>query len=111
MALYTCTYYIVTTDDSLDNIISHHHEVYTPLCDSLSVTFGWSVVFSGSSINKTDHHNISELLLKMALNTIALTPLTITYHTYHHLPYFKHTRQRYNTDLHPQVGMSIYSNL
>jgi hypothetical protein len=33
------------------------------------------VVFSGylvSSTNKTDHHDIAEMLLKVALNTIAL---------------------------------------
>jgi hypothetical protein len=27
-----------------------------------------------SSINKTDRHDIAEILLKVALNTIALTP-------------------------------------
>jgi hypothetical protein len=27
-----------------------------------------------SSTNKTDHHDIPEILLKVALNTIALTP-------------------------------------
>jgi hypothetical protein len=26
--------------------------------------------------NKTDHHDITEILLKVALNTITLTPLT-----------------------------------
>jgi len=39
----------------------------------LSVICDKSVVFSGtpvSSINKTDRHNITELLLKVALNTI-----------------------------------------
>jgi hypothetical protein len=28
-----------------------------------------------SSTNKTDHHDITEILLKVALNTIILTPL------------------------------------
>jgi len=28
-----------------------------------------------SSTNKTDRHNITEILLKVALNTIILTPL------------------------------------
>jgi hypothetical protein len=37
------------------------------LCDSLSVTCDRSVVFS---TNKTDHHDITEILLKVALNTI-----------------------------------------
>jgi len=43
------------------------------LCDkSLAVTCGrYSLV---SSINKTDHHDITEILLKVALNTITLTP-------------------------------------
>ena len=36
-----------------------------------SVTCDTSVVFS---INKTDHHDITKLLLKMALNTTILTP-------------------------------------
>jgi len=29
------------------------------------------------SINKTDHHNIAEILLKVVLNTITLTPYII----------------------------------
>jgi hypothetical protein len=46
----------------------------------LSVTCDRSVVFS---TNKTDHHNITEILLKVALNTIKQTiygsiPMTIT---------------------------------
>jgi hypothetical protein len=45
----------------------------TTLCDkSLSVTCGRSVVFSGYAgftINKTDCHDITEILLKVALNT------------------------------------------
>jgi hypothetical protein len=32
-----------------------------------------SVVFSGSSTYKADHHNITETLLKVALNTIKQT--------------------------------------
>ena len=40
----------------------------------MSETFSRSVVFSGtpiSSTNKTDRHDITEILLKVALNTIA----------------------------------------
>ena len=46
---------------------------------SLSVTFGWSVIFyiytPFSSTNKTDRHDITEILLKVPLNsgTITLT--------------------------------------
>jgi hypothetical protein len=48
---------------------------------SLSVTYTRSVVFSGYSglpnTNKTDCHDITEILLKMVLNIITLTlPLT-----------------------------------
>jgi hypothetical protein len=32
------------------------------------------VVFSGHSTNKTDRHDITEILLKVALNTIKLKP-------------------------------------
>jgi hypothetical protein len=42
------------------------------LCDSLSATCGRSVV---SSTNKTDRHDLTEILLKVALNTINLTPI------------------------------------
>jgi hypothetical protein len=40
------------------------------------------VVFSGYSVfstNKTDHHDIAELLLKVALNTITEDLLTLAY--------------------------------
>jgi hypothetical protein len=43
----------------------------------LSVTCGRSVVLCGSpfsSTNKTDRHDIAEILLKVALNTITTTP-------------------------------------
>jgi hypothetical protein len=40
---------------------------------NLSLTCGRSVVFSGSSTNKTDRHDITEILLKVALNTIKQT--------------------------------------
>ena len=40
---------------------------------SLSVTCDRSVVFSGSSTNKTDRHDITEILLKVVLNTIKQT--------------------------------------
>ena len=42
----------------------------TTLCDKVSVTCDMSVVFS---TNKTDHHDIAEILLKLALNTIKQT--------------------------------------
>jgi hypothetical protein len=37
------------------------------------VTCDRSVVFSGYSTNKTDHHDITEILLKVALSTINQT--------------------------------------
>ena len=48
------------------------------LCNNVcQLTCDRSVVFpgdSGSSTNKTDHCNIDEILLKVALNTITLPP-------------------------------------
>jgi NADH dehydrogenase FAD-containing subunit len=32
-----------------------------------------------SSINKTDHHDITEILLKVALNTITLKKIAVPY--------------------------------
>ena len=47
---------------------------YNIMWSSLSVTCDRSVVvFSGSSANKTDRHDITEILLKVALNTINQT--------------------------------------
>jgi len=38
------------------------------------------VVFSGFSSNKTDCHDITEILLKVALNTITLTHYVLPYY-------------------------------
>ena len=51
----------------------------TQLFHTLLVTCGRSVVFSGysgSSTNKTDRHDKTEILMKVALNTISSKPLT-----------------------------------
>jgi hypothetical protein len=51
----------------------YHSGAYTDLYDTkLSIFYIESVV---SSTNKTDHHNITEILLKVALNTIAITSI------------------------------------
>jgi hypothetical protein len=39
----------------------------------LTPYFFKNVIFSTTSINKTDRHNITDILLKVALNTINLT--------------------------------------
>jgi len=47
--------------------------LYITLCDKVCLTCDRSVVFSGysiSSTNKTDRHDITEILLKVVLNTI-----------------------------------------
>jgi len=41
----------------------------TTLCDKVSLTCVRLLVFSWSSTNKTDRHNITEILLKVALST------------------------------------------
>jgi hypothetical protein len=58
---------LITTDVVSWNL--DRGEVYKIMRYSLSVTCGRSMVFSGS-INKTDRHDITEILLKVALNTI-----------------------------------------
>jgi len=61
------------------NVVSSnpvHGEVYSTqnyVCYSLSVTCDRSVVFTGtpvSSTTKNDCHNVTEMLLKVELNTI-----------------------------------------
>ena len=46
---------------------------YNIMWSSLSVTCDRSMIFSWHSTNKIDHHNITEILLKVALNTMTLT--------------------------------------
>jgi hypothetical protein len=56
------------------------NEYYTTLCDKVGqwLTTGWW--FSPiSSNNKTDRHDITEILLKVALNTIILNPMNMIY--------------------------------
>jgi len=56
---------VVILNPAHDKVYSIQHYVI-----SLSVIWGKSAV---SSTNKTDHHDITEILLKVALNTITLT--------------------------------------
>ena len=70
-----------------NNILSSnpaHHKTrctrYNIMWQSLSVTCGRLVIFcrySVSSTNKTNRHDITEIMLKMVLNTITLTLLCI----------------------------------
>jgi hypothetical protein len=64
----------ITTDVVSSNL--DKGEMYKIMCYSLSVTCDRSEVFSGSSdssTNKTDRHDIAEILLKLALSTIKQT--------------------------------------
>ena len=70
---FTTTYAIGTYHYQCCELEAHSGD--TTLCDkiSLSVTCNRSVVFSGtpiSSNNKTNRHDLTEILLKVALNTI-----------------------------------------
>jgi hypothetical protein len=73
---FTTTFAIsaITTDVVSSN--RDHGEVYNIMWLSLSVTRDMLGVFSrsyGFSANKTDRHDITEILLKVALNTIKQT--------------------------------------
>jgi hypothetical protein len=72
--------FIIYKCNSLSYI--QHREVYSMqhYVINLTVTCGRSMVFSGTLVsftNKTDSHNITEILLKVVLNTVSLmlTPL------------------------------------
>jgi hypothetical protein len=46
---------------------------FTKRCQSLAAGLWFSPDTLVSSINKTDHHDITEILLKVVLNTILVT--------------------------------------
>jgi hypothetical protein len=54
-----------------------HGEVYSIQHYVIKAT-GWLFPIPVSSINKSDHHDITEILLQMALNTLTLTSLLTT---------------------------------
>ena len=49
-------------------------QLYVIVCQRLATGWWLSLGTSVSSTNKTDRHDIVEILLKVALNTIPLTP-------------------------------------
>ena len=53
----------------------------TTLCDQVCqrLAAGWWF-YSVSSTNKTDRHDITEILLKVAINTITLTHTSLAFH-------------------------------
>ena len=55
----------------------------TTICDKVCQWFKIDRSFSpgtpGSCVNKTDRHDITEMFLQVALNTIALTPIPIRF--------------------------------
>jgi hypothetical protein len=71
-------------------ISAHHHQncefkacswrgvldtaLYDKVCQQLATGWWFSLGTPVSSTNKTDRHYIAEILLKVALNTITLTP-------------------------------------
>ena len=69
------SYHVRTNLPITNNVVSSNptQTKFTTLCDkkSLSVTGQW--FFPVSSINKTDCHDITEILLKVVLKTINLT--------------------------------------
>ena len=84
---------------------------------SSSGTCDRSVVFSGYSVFpppiKTDHHDITEILLKMALNTINHQPTSFIFRS--NLIFYRYS-QEWGSRLHdirslPQCGVLLYAGL
>jgi hypothetical protein len=69
--------------------------LYTTLCDKVcqSLTTGQSFSLV-SSTNKTDCHTKTEILLKVAFNTITLTPLNNN-HSLTYLYYYSHSNNHW----------------
>ena len=70
---YTTTYTIIAVsfNSARGELYSIQHYVIKIVIDLQWFSLGTPV----SSNNKTDRHDITEILLKVALNTITLTPL------------------------------------
>jgi hypothetical protein len=51
-----------------------HAKLCDKVCQWLTTGRWFSPGTSVSSTNETDHHDVSEILLKVTLNTITLTP-------------------------------------
>jgi hypothetical protein len=66
----------VSSNTALGEVYSIHHYVIKFVSD-LRQSVGYAV----SSTNKTDHHDTTEILLKVALHTVALStrPLRVSY--------------------------------
>ena len=66
--------------DDFDIWVSWKTPMYTTLCDKVCQWLATGQWFSPISfINKTDHRDITEILLKVALNTITLTSNLVLY--------------------------------
>jgi hypothetical protein len=63
----------------------------------LSVTCSKSVVFFGYSTNETEYHDITEILLKVPLNTITLTICSCP--SGKHMQYIKSRKAWVNTEI------------
>jgi len=68
-----CTYYFIPNFFLNDEVYSIQHYVIIA-CQLLAAGWWFSPGTPFSSANKTDRHDITEILLKVALNTITLTP-------------------------------------
>ena len=69
----------------LNMIITNQYILYTTLYDKVCLWLATHLWFYPntlvSSTNKTDHHDMKEILMKVALNTITLTPNSTWIHT------------------------------
>ena len=69
----------ITTKFVSSNPIHTRGVLYATLCDKVRQLLATDQWFSPvSSTNKTDDHDVTEILLKVALNTITLTLTQIT---------------------------------
>ena len=76
----TCTYAIMPITTKVASLNTVHGEVYSiydviKFVSNLWQFCGFFLSTPVSSINKTDRHDITEILLKVALNTINQTNL------------------------------------
>jgi hypothetical protein len=82
---FLCSMCVVNSHPTHDEVYSIQHYFVIKFVSEICDRFSPGTCSTVSSTNKTDHHDITEILLKMALNTITLTLTHINIYIYFYI--------------------------